>query len=184
MDSLKSYEKMNYYEYIEKCKKKDKTALAYMANKFKPLIRKYSYLLNYNDAEQDLWLALIEVLEQMPLEKIAKGNSEPYILGYIKTSIKNKYIYLSKRKYLNSFNQELNDDICSHNPKLISSDIESSIFLQDSLKHLTEQQKKIITLKYVYGYSDIEISKMLNKTRQSVNKVKLRALQRLQNFMS
>lgn len=42
--------------------------------------------------------------------------------------------------------------------------------------HLTELQRKIILLKYIYGYSDQEIANRLKISRQAVNRAKNRGV--------
>ncbi len=51
------------------------------------------------------------------------------------------------------------------------SDLENDCFL-----FLTEQQRKIIVYRYIYGYSIQEISDKLNVSRQAVNRTKNRAI--------
>jgi hypothetical protein len=103
------------YSNVMRCKKKDRDALLEMVTKFSPLIKKYSYLLNYSDAEQDVTTAFIEVVKNMPLEKIALSNDgNTYILSYIKKSIKNKYILLSKQKYFKHNHEELVDEFSTY----------------------------------------------------------------------
>jgi RNA polymerase sigma factor (sigma-70 family) len=172
--------KIGFYNYILNCHVKDKTAIAFMVVKFKPLIKKYSYLLNYSDAEQDLTLAFIEIIEKIPTQKFDKENADFFILSYIKAAIQNRYIYLSKNKYTGYLQEELKEDSLVIN----DSNTDDSLTISEALKQLTAQQKKVIILKYFYGYSDVEISNSLEITRQSVNKIKLRALEKLRNYIS
>ncbi len=75
---------------IEKSKKNDKKSLLELVERFNPLINKYSRMLNYEDAKNDLTEHFIVTIKQMPLMTEAKE------LNYIKTSVKNNYIKLSK----------------------------------------------------------------------------------------
>jgi DNA-directed RNA polymerase specialized sigma subunit, sigma24 homolog len=169
----------DFYQCIQKCQNKDQNEMILMIMKFRPLIKKYSYLLNYCDAEQDITLAFIEILEQIPIQRINKERANIIILSYIEKSIKNKYIYLSKNKNIGYVQEELTEESCACNDP----DADVSIIKLEGLEQLTVLQKKVITLKYYYGYSDIEISQILKTTRQSVNRTKLRALEKLRQYM-
>ena len=48
---------------ISNAKDGNKNSMLELLNKFKPLIKKYSYMLNYEDAENDLILSMINILE-------------------------------------------------------------------------------------------------------------------------
>ncbi|KAA8666397.1 sigma factor-like helix-turn-helix DNA-binding protein [Clostridium sp. HV4-5-A1G] len=43
--------------------------------------------------------------------------------------------------------------------------------------------KKVIIKKFFYGFTDTEIGKQLSISRQAVNRLKNRALERLRNFV-
>lgn len=49
-------------------------------------------------------------------------------------------------------------------------------YIYDLMKNLNEIQKKIIIGKYIYGNSDVELSVLLNVSRQTIYKQKKNAL--------
>lgn len=76
---------------------RDRDAIIQLVQMFEPLLKKYSLKLNYEDAYSDLQLFLIELVKK--LNKNALFNTEDkYYLSYIKKSIRNKYINLSKKQ--------------------------------------------------------------------------------------
>ncbi|WP_035288609.1 sigma-70 family RNA polymerase sigma factor [Clostridium sp. KNHs214] len=169
------------YLLINKWKSKDKDALLILIQKFNPLIQKYSKKLMYDGAESDLTIAFIEILNKIPLEKATMKNSK-FILSYINTSIKNKFIKLSK--YNNAFlyneiklNLEITMD-CNNNS------IEDSLILNSALSNLSKYQRKIIIDKFFKEKSEIEISKELGISRQAVNKTKNIALKKLKKYLT
>lgn len=175
---------IDFSNWVLACHEKNKDAILYMLMKFKPLIKKYSYLLNYSDAEQDIILAFIEVIEKIPVENIKNKNANIFILSYIKTSIKNRYIYLSKHNtYAYSYKEPIYEDNISYK-SFSPENVDDNILSSTGLERLTELQKQVILLKYFYGYSDIEISKKFKITRQSVNKIKNRAIGILRYFIT
>ena len=54
----------------------------------------------------------------------------------------------------------------------------------DALENLTERQKGVIICKYIYCLSDSQISEIFKISRQSVNKLKNRALNVLKEYYS
>ncbi|GIM32241.1 hypothetical protein PAGU1678_15110 [Paraclostridium bifermentans subsp. muricolitidis] len=52
-------------------------------------------------------------------------------------------------------------------------------FFKELIKSLTPKEQEVLTYKYTFNYSDIEISDLFNISRQSVNKTKTRALNKL-----
>jgi RNA polymerase sigma factor (sigma-70 family) len=52
--------------------------------------------------------------------------------------------------------------------------------LYEAINKLTNNQKQILSLSYVYGYNDSEIAKILNKSQQAVSKSHKRSLEQLQ----
>ena len=91
-------------------------------------------------------------------------------LSYISFSTKNAYVHLNietgKYKDNNIFYDEFND-LGSYN---INNDLED-FFLFNQLKLiLTDDEYKLVYLRYKLVYSDIEIGQMMGITRQAVHK--------------
>lgn len=84
------------YNLVQMSQNGDTEACLEIIRRFKPLIKKYGYKLGYDDAYSDLILELIEVVYKLPIKRNNSVNSDKYIIGYINSSIKHKYIYLSK----------------------------------------------------------------------------------------
>lgn len=175
-------EQLELDDIILLCKQRNTKAMQYMVDKFTPLISKYSYLLNYEDAKQDMTLAFIEVINSIPIQNFQIQHSQYPILGYIKYSIKNKYIYLSKRKNAMLYFENLDSNEGRYGVADDKTKVDDAIMLRNALSILTKRQRKIILLKYYYVFSDIEISQKLSISRQSVNRLKIRALKSLRQY--
>jgi RNA polymerase sigma factor (sigma-70 family) len=145
--------------------------------KFTPLINKYCRKLNYDGAETDLIITLIETIKYIQKNDII--SSEKQIVGYIATSIKNKYIQLSK-KHGNIIKTELPLDFDKNHTLHV--DIYDNILIYELLDNLTVLQREVITKKFIKDMSDVEIAKSLNISRQAVNKIKCRALKKLKDW--
>ena len=169
------------YEEIVAAKNKNKVSLLNIILKFKPLISKYKFLLNYEDAEQDLILALIEVVYKLPVDKMGK-DAEGKIIKYISTSLKTKYILLSKKKQLLNYQIEYSDEIENTGGSNFSERIDAKLFLERAFEILTPLQKDILVLKYWRDNSDIEISGILGISRQAVNRIKIRSFCKIKSL--
>lgn len=62
-----------------------------LIDKFNPLLKKYTYKLNYEDAYNDLLFDFLKFLNTIPLDSIRNPN-EGILINYIKKSIHNSYI--------------------------------------------------------------------------------------------
>lgn len=153
-----------------------KNAILKLIKQFQPLIKKYSYLLYYEDSQSELTLTFIETLYKIPIDN-PNFKQDQYIISYISKSIRNNYIYLlQKRNQLYYYECPINLEIMGD---LYQENVEDKLFINDLLLLLTEREKEIINLKYFKEYSDIEISKKIGISRQAVNKTKNRALKKM-----
>lgn len=150
--------------------KGNENAMLKLIKEFQPLIKKYSYLVDYEDSESELTLTFIETLYKIPINN-PKFKQDKYIISYINKSIRNKYIYLSKnRNKIYYYESPINLDI-TQTP--YQTNIGNKLFINDLLLTLTKREREIINLKYFKEYSDIEISKKFGISRQAVNKTKI-----------
>lgn len=86
----------DFHFIFQKAKRGDKEALLEIILRFNSLIKKYGNKLNYDGADTDLIIALIESIDFIPIEKKLKTDKE--ISPYMVAVIKNKYIKLSKKQ--------------------------------------------------------------------------------------
>ena len=162
----------NLLDVIRKSKQGNKEALLYIINKFIPLIKKYARILNYEEAETDLIISLIEIIQHMKSSKFNKGN-DGMIISYIHNCMKNKRIDLYRKYVKNSIAEvEINLDILEGK----NYNFEDSLLIEDMLNNVTDLQRKILISKYIYGYSEVVISKKSGISRQAVNRAKNRAV--------
>ncbi|MCD2345617.1 sigma-70 family RNA polymerase sigma factor [Clostridium guangxiense] len=170
-----------FYRVVNDAQSNDKQAIMLIINKFKPLIKKYSYLLKYDDASSDLTISLIEIIKKIPVCTNANLKSDKFLVGYIASAIKNRYIYLSKkyyRVYLNETSLNLNNIKSSENI-----DLDDKIFVWELLDKLSKTQREVLILKFIKDYSDKDISKTLKISRQSVNRTKNRGLDNMRRYI-
>lgn len=159
---------------IYKCQNKNKEATTLVINKFMPLVKKYAHYLGYQDAQQDIIVLLLEVANKIPIQKFDQNRKNEMALSYISKSIKNGCITLSKRNRLKDL--YIADVIPE---SLAATDKADLALIKDALKQLTKSQRRVVYLKYYYGYKDSEISSILHISRQAVNQTKLRAFKTL-----
>ncbi|MBU5593383.1 sigma-70 family RNA polymerase sigma factor [Clostridium sp. MSJ-4] len=169
---------VNLYEKIKNCQCGNKEDILFVLNMFEPLLNKYSRLLEYDDAKQELTLTLIKTLQKIPIHK-KNFKEDKYIISYIKKSIINRYVSLSK-KLTKKYTYEAEFD---SNLMYFNDDDENIIELYDLLKDLTRVEKNIIVLKYLHNMSDVEIAELHNISRQAVNQTKNRALNKLKSYI-
>lgn len=135
------------------------------------MINFYSKKIGTEDARQELIMFLLETFYNVDLERF-KDDEGDNLNRYIAVALRNKYIALSK-EYVKDLTNLLN--LYERDATYSYSDDE--IFLRDMLKVLSEKQRRIIVYKYLYGYSDLEIAKILGISRQAVNRLKNRGFE-------
>lgn len=171
------------FELTKKIQVKEKDyedAILTLVNQFKPLIRKYSYLLNYEDGQSELTLIFIETIYKVPIDN-PKFKQDKFIISYINKSVRNNYINLSKnRNKLYYYESPINLDIIESS---YETKVEDKILAQELLSLLTKREKEIIKLRYFEEYSNVEISEMFGISRQAVNKTKNRAITKMKRYI-
>ena len=162
---------------IMNIKKGNNDELIEVIEMFKPLIRKYSKMIDGEDTEQDLKIFLINLLNKIPVDS-DRLYEDKAIFAYIAKSLRSEYIKLSKKrdkKILNEVEIDLEVDLGSN-------ELESEIELLDMFKVLSEKEAYIIKLIYVYYLSVTEVAEYMNISRQAVNKTKNRALNKIKKI--
>jgi RNA polymerase sigma factor (sigma-70 family) len=164
---------------IKQAKKGDKDSLMELLSRFKPLIKKYSNELKYEEAETDLIISFITIIKTLKIKEI---NYEGQAVNYIYVSLRNKKIDLF-RKYVQGIQEE-----CEINLDIVADksipEKEDKILIKKLLTLLTDLQRKILKAKFFMGYSENEIGKRLHISRQAVNRAKNRALNKLRKYLA
>lgn len=148
-----------------------------------PLIKKYaakSYFMEYEDAFQEYSITLIEAVQ-----KIKTYENDGQSLSYLSTCVRNKFNTLYKTYCVSKQQIESYIESYFENPKSksISDPSDAQLFSID-LKSFIEQinsktKQKIAILAYCENRDDSEISKILQISRQYVNRVRREINQKL-----
>ena len=91
------------YYLVSRCQKNENAGFIELISMFQPLLRKYVFLLNYSDAYMDLYDCFIDCIYKIPLQQLKVSENDFVVLAYIKTSIRNAYISLSRKKIYKIF---------------------------------------------------------------------------------
>ena len=164
---------------LKEAKAHNQDSLAEIISRFSPLIRKYSYSLNYEDAESDLVVSMIQLIYDMPV-----FNNDGQAVQYISKSMNHAYIKLLKGLIQRRENEILYDpDTFKNLQRLSESGDEKDLDILSALEQLTHNQKWVIKYKFFYMLPDKEIMKRLNISRQAVYKNKINALKKLREIL-
>lgn len=158
-----------------------------LINNFQPLLKKYAFILNYDDAYEELLIDFLELISRIHLDRL-RIYSEGTIVSYIQKSIHHSYIKQSKRiKKLR--NISLHSDLSESELYYLesaTSHIDNYFNLDEQcFDHLlTKPESLIIKMIYCNGFSVSEIATSCGISRQAVNQTKKRALKKLENLFS
>ena len=163
----------------------DKQSMEELIFKFRPLIKKYAYKLNYEDAQSDLTLFFIELIRAFPAEVLDTAD-ERKITKYIFVSIKNHYNHLIK-DFIRRKNEiclsQLSEEQSYHLESrfaVAQEDPFERIFI-DLSSFLSQRELRVIIQIYYLGYSAAEIARREACSRQAVNQLKRRALKKIRD---
>lgn len=171
------------YELIKQAQAQNEDALLKLIDKFKPMLRKYTRLLNYEDAFSDLQLHFIKLILNTNFAAL-RSDTEGVLVTYIKNAVYHNYIRLSQlknhEKRFRNFS-DLNERESAYiDYSLSSKDIyfENEFMLADKL---TKREFIVLEKFYCFGLTIQDIAFELKISRQSVNQTKKRALKKLRN---
>lgn len=171
---------------IDKAQKGDKEAMLFLIKKFEPLLKKYAKKLNYEDAYEDIMLYFIELIDGFRLNKFEELKDER-IVAYINISVINyfrkrvkKIVEMKREIVLSALTQEQEYYVEVQTAK---SDCVEAFTEYGFDKILNQNERRLIYLVYVKGYTTAEIARMSNKSRQAVNQLKTRALKKIKTTM-
>lgn len=160
----------------------DKTATLALIEKFNPLLKKYAYKLFYDDAYNDLLVDFIELVHNIQLDHL-HDKSEGSLVSYICTSVRSSYIKKSiaskEMRNLVLYSNLSDNELYYVETSLASCDTYFKYELQGVNQVLTKSESSIIRMLYLSGYTVEEIACSLGVTRQAVNQMKKRALNKL-----
>ncbi|WP_165000454.1 RNA polymerase sigma factor [Anaerophilus nitritogenes] len=166
---------MELYEMLQQAHIGDEEATISIYLKFNLLIKKLSRDLNYEEAETDLIIALLEMIQDIKLDKLHMQN-DGAIVNYIYRFLKNRSVNLFKKNILQkpkyaSLEVDITDDV--------GDDLDNMIFISTLMDSLPSLQREVIKRKFIQEFSDQEISSLLGISRQAVNRAKNRGLHNL-----
>ena len=167
-------DKKSLQEVLKLAKGGNQEAICYFIKKFQLLIKKFARQLNYDCAETDLIIYLLEFIKKMDIEKMSRL-SEGEIVNYIIKLLRNKKIDIYRKNCL-ALEEIHTEEDCYVENKL---EIEDQMDLNQLINTLPDKHRIVIVSKYIYGYSDAEIGTSLGISRQAVNKLKNKALEKL-----
>lgn len=133
---------------------------------FRPLILYYGKHFGGEEMNAELWAFLWEL--------VAKGQAKNR--HYVAVAIRNKFINYSKVLQKRALTEQPFDRL-ENAPKFQSFD--TRIFLAELLRQLTDKQRRVLKLCEYCGYSIAEVAQMDGCSRQSVNAVRKRALDKI-----
>lgn len=161
---------------IRQYQNKDQREFHKIYENFIYLLKHYSKKLDTDDTYQDLWLFLVNLLNQLKLDNFCEDESDG-LQRYITVSIRNQFLALQKRKKKGGY-----VFIEDYADIAINDGIEETLNLKEALSMLPKRQAQIVILRFVYQYSDVDIARKLHIRRETVNRNKQRALTKLKEY--
>ena len=170
---------------LSKAQQGDQMAMMELIDRFQPLLRKYAKKLGYDDAYEDCLLFFIELITTMKLKKL-NGWKDQSVVSYIKVSVINFY----KKKICKVIKEEqeivfseLTEEQRYYIEARTAKTDEINSFLELGIdRFLSEEEWMVLYLVYAKGYTIAEIARKEHKSRQTVNQLKQRTLNKLKKM--
>lgn len=170
---------------LEKAQQEDMEAMEELIVRFQPLLRKYARKLGYDDAYEDCLVFFIELIKKMELRKL-KGQKDQPAVSYINVSVVNFYKKrigkMIEKEHEIAFS-ELTKEQRYYIEARMAKREETNGFTELGLdKFLSKEEQMILSLVYAQGYTTAEIARREHKSRQTVNQLKQRTLNKLKKI--
>lgn len=156
-----------------------------LVEKFKPLLKKYAYMLNKEDAYEDLQCYFLSFLKEIRSNNL-RTTEDGAIITYIVKAVKNKYIAMSKENassncvdYVDGMPPSVS---AGFERKHNHNDLHDALLKRDLRTLLTDNEYRILVALYFEQWSVSEIAQQMHKSRQSVNQAKNHALNKLRRL--
>lgn len=155
---------------IQKQRAGDVQAAQEICRRMSPLLKKYAarlYCMEYDDAMQELYIALLETFPYLDPAKI-----EAECLNYIQTTVHNRYRFLCRGCLSVPQSESIEDSIDTLSAP--SPFDESYYDICNYIKTLPEKgmRRQIMSLFFFQYKTDSEIAEILHVSRQYVNRIK------------
>lgn len=133
------------------------------------------------DLTQNVFLKIFNSIENFRVQ-----DKSP--LAYFFTVARNTVIdYWRKKKNIaesDNTKRIVNMPDSQKDPKKLLEEREKEETVLEAIKHLTEDQQEVIVLKFIQGFSNKEISKILGKTEDAIRQIQCRSLRVLREHLN
>lgn len=169
---------MKESELVKKAQKGDSDAFCELYNLYKNRLYKYAYyrLSNTNDAEDAVMDCVLSAYSQ--IHKLKKADAFPSWIFKILHSSCIKYIDLQAKSRANSDFEDMKNDV-----SLSDSQSDLSLDLKNALSLLNNDEKDIVLLCAVAGFTSKECSKIIGLKPSSVRSKLSRSLAKMRNYL-
>lgn len=166
-------------ELLKEAKTGDESAKMELIQRFRPMTGSYvRFFDSKEDAFQDFDLFFLELINTINPE-IFMGKSDGAFVNYMKKAVRTKFIALSKKESATKKISAPYDENFDGATDLLKTDIEFSSILSC----LSPQEKEILEAIYMRCESSASIARIKGTTRQNINQIKKRALDKLRKEM-
>lgn len=165
---------------VRNAKKSDEKALSDLARYVYSRIYGYIYYrVNHREDTEDLTSEV--VLKAMRALRTQHGNFNAWLYKIAKNAIIDFYRRRGVRSEvsLSDLNHEIPDDATR-----VSEIVLTKERLRKGLQYLTEEQRQVILLKFIEGYTNKEIAQIIGKSTGAVKLLQFRALKSLRAVLT
>ena len=167
---------------IERAKSGDEQSVLYIVERFEPLLKKYARKLKgCDDGYSELKCELVEIILRYLTARVFVNDGA--VVSYVEKALRHAYLRIN-RKMQSALPEILFSEVSEAQlnsiDRLTSSiDDYTDIHIEAIKDALTEKEFSVLCRHYIHGFSVSEIAIQDGIERQTVNRTKLRAINKL-----
>ena len=177
-------------EKVVEAQKGSEAAKLELVEKFQPLIRKYGGKLLREDGREEMTLAFLEILESMKPEKL-RSRGDGAVVNYFERAIYHAYCHKQEESIrqpsvafsIDNTEEQEREAVLAQKGLNTAGQDRYFFTLFEGCSELTEKEKAVLTLIYYAGYSATEVATAWGTSKQNVNQIKRRGLEKLKKSL-
>jgi len=178
---------MALYNVVISAQEKNEDDQLFLIKQFAPLLRKYAYKLNVEDAYEILLLDFYQLLVTMDLGSM-RDVSDGSLVKYFEKSVYNSYLKHTKERIVDGRYFLLIDDLSDSQRFFIQNetavcDDYFEVEFNNSFSFLTLKEICVLKSIYIDGYSAADLATRLGVSRQNINQIKIKALHKVKEYL-
>jgi RNA polymerase sigma-70 factor (ECF subfamily) len=149
----------------------------YINRVYRFLLLKVSNREEAEDMSQQVFMKAWEALPRFENEGV------PFVSWLFRIARNLAIDFYRTKKNVVSLNEEIGNEVLEDSPEDIFFNVQKKELVMNAIEDLTEEQKEVVVLRFVEGFSYSEMSKITQKNQAALRILQHRAVKKLKKFL-